>query len=217
MATDDPERTLALSYAVRGREAAAALFALDDRLAAILRRTSDPLVGQMRLTWWHEALSGLDTAPPLAEPVLVALSREALPVGVTPALLAQIVEGWEVLLEEPIDEDALWRHAGRGRALFAAIGCATGAANDPAERAGAGWALADLATHVSDREVAAAAARLAKPLLADAAAWRWSRAGRPLGALVHLVRDDLRCAPERPHRGAPRRIARMLYHRLTGC
>ena len=67
---EDPERALALSYAVEGRDALAALLALDDALARLLRSTREPALGQMRLAWWREALERLDTAPPPAEPVL---------------------------------------------------------------------------------------------------------------------------------------------------
>jgi phytoene synthase len=207
----DPERALALSYAVRGRDAAAALLALDDRLAAILRRTREPLVGQMRLTWWREALERLDAAPPPAEPVLAALAAEALPRGVRGADLVPIIEGWEALLDDPLDAGAIERHAIRGRALFEGIARAIGASGDPIVPAGEGWALADLARHLTDPDARRSAADLARARLRTALARRWSRAGRPLGALAHLARLDL-AGRER----SPRRVWRMLVHRLTG-
>ncbi|HEU4960923.1 MAG TPA: hypothetical protein VFT56_10995 [Sphingomonas sp.] len=207
----DPERALALSYAVEGRAAAAALLALDDRLAAILRGTREPLVGQMRLTWWREALEALDTAPPPAEPVLAALAAEALPRGVHGAGLAPIVDGWEALLAEPLDAAAIERHAVRGSALFQAIAAVTGASDDPIAAAGEGWALADLARHLTDPEARGRAAALARARLAAALAPRWSRRGRALGALAHLARLDL-AGRER----SPRRVWRVLVHRLTG-
>ncbi|MGN6376722.1 MAG: squalene/phytoene synthase family protein [Sphingomonas sp.] len=212
--SDLPERALALSYAVEGRDAAAAILALDDRLATIMRRTRDPLTGQMRLTWWHNALTALDPAAAPAEPVLQALATEALPRGVDGATLAAIVEGWEALLEEPLTAAAVAQHAGRGRALFAAIGGAIGAANDPLDDAGAGWALADLARHLSDPALAQRAGEEARRLLGAALGRRWSRRGRMLGALAHLARADL-ARPDVPP-GAPRRVLRLLRHRLTG-
>jgi phytoene synthase len=64
------ERALAIGYAPADRRAGlATLFALDARLGDILRTTREPMVGQMRLTWWHAALSGLGQDPPRAEPV----------------------------------------------------------------------------------------------------------------------------------------------------
>src|SRR4051812_35867714 len=110
----DPERGLALSYAPHAAlPGLAALFALDDSLGSILRTTRAPMVGQMRLTWWHEALTRLDTAPPPAEPVLQALARDVVPHGVSGARLAWMIEGWEELLEPELSDDAIARHAAR--------------------------------------------------------------------------------------------------------
>ena len=214
MATDHPERALALSYAVEGRAAAAAIFALDDRLATILRAARDPLIGQMRLTWWHGAITALDTAPPPAEPLLQALARDVLPAGPTGADLAALIEGWEALLDHPLTGEAVSHHGDRGRALFAAVGRVIGAVGDPVAEAGVGWALADLSRHISDDAMATLAADAARPWLDRALAVRWSRRGRALGVLAHLARLDLGDRAVRP--GSPRRIARMLRHRLTG-
>jgi phytoene synthase len=53
----NPERALALSYAPAStRPGLEALFALDTALGTILKTTREPIVGQMRLTWWYEAL-----------------------------------------------------------------------------------------------------------------------------------------------------------------
>ena len=74
----DPERALALSYAPgAARDGMAALFALDDQLAGVVRTTRDPMVGQLRLTWWHEALAALDTAPPPAQAVVTETDAPA--------------------------------------------------------------------------------------------------------------------------------------------
>lgn len=218
MVDDDPERALALSYAMRGKAALSALFALDDRLADVLRTTHEPLIGQMRLTWWREALDGLDEAPPPAEPVLQALAREVLPAGVSGASLAAMIDGWEALIDsETLTVDILRRHAGRGGSLFTAAATALGCVDDdPVEAAGEGWALVDLGWHLQDPEAARESWSLAKPLLAVATASRWSRAGRPLGALAHLARLDIEQPRERRRQGAPRRVLRLAWHRLTG-
>lgn len=217
---DDPERMLALSYAPgAGRGGLAALLALDDALAQLLRTTREPALGQMRLAWWREALARLDHQPAPAEPVLQALEREVLPKGISGEALVAIVHGWEVLIEEEVlDREALLRFGeGRG-ALFAIAGAVLAAgAGDPLVAAGRGWALADLARHLRGEEEAAMARHLAMPLLDRAAAVRWSRNGRALGALVHLAGLDLRLpAEEAPRLGAPHRVSRLLWHRLTG-
>ncbi|MEI9850036.1 MAG: squalene/phytoene synthase family protein [Sphingomonas sp.] len=59
----------------RGGGALAALLALDDALARLIRTTGEPALGQMRLAWWRESLERLDAAPPPAEPVLATLRR----------------------------------------------------------------------------------------------------------------------------------------------
>ena len=216
----DPERSLAMSYSPQSRRRAlAALFALDDSLAAILRTTREPMVGQMRLTWWHEALTRLDTASPPAEPVLQALARDVVPNGVSGARLAWMIEGWEELLEPELDDEAIARHAARrGGKLFEMAGLLLGAAEtDPLIAAGEGWALADLARHLSDRATADHVLARAAPPLAQATRRTWSRQARPLGALAHIARLNLDIPFDQPiPTGAPRRVARLLLHRLTG-
>ncbi len=213
---EQPERDLALSYApVTGRPGLVALLALDDALAQLLRTTREPAVGQMRLAWWREALEKLDRAPAPAEPVLRAIEAEVLPRGVSGASLVPIVHGWEVLIEEEVlDADAI-RRFGEGRGhLFVAAGALLGATGDPLVEAGQGWAIADLARNLDAEEERAIARDLAVPLLDRAAGTRWSRAGRALGAMAHLARMDLAEAPRAA--GAPGRVGRLLWHRLTG-
>lgn len=202
-----------MSYArPASRDALAALFALDERLGGIVRAARAPLVGQMRLTWWHDALTALDGSPPPAEPVLEALARDALPRGVRGEALAGMIDGWEALLDEgALDEAALRLFAReRGGHLFTAAARALGA-DDPVEVAGEGWALADLAAHWTDPAGVALSERMARERLKRAPR-RWSRAARPLGALTLLARADL--SGSRP--GDPARVFGLLRLRFTG-
>ncbi len=203
------ERALALSYApAEARDGLAALFALDDTLAAILRTTREPMVGQMRLTWWHAALTALDTGPPPAHPVLSALAGAVVPM-VTGATLAGMVDGWEALLDEPLGTQAMEQFGkARGRTLFAAAGAVLGADRAGLGEAGEGWALADLAANLGNPAQAALARELAAARLAAAMRGRWPRRLRVLGALVLLAREGVA--------GSPRRVARLLWHRLSG-
>jgi phytoene synthase len=215
-AMENPERDLALSYAPSsGRAGLAALLALDDALARLLRTTREPALGQMRLAWWREALEKLDRTPAPAEPVLRALETEVLRHGVKGGSLVPIVHGWEVLIEEEmLDAPAMQRFGeGRGR-LFEVAGTLLGSRGDPLEAAGQGWALADLARNLDAETERGVARELALPLLDAAASIRWSREGRALGALAHLARLDLADTPKEP--GAPSRVGRLLWHRLTG-
>lgn len=216
----NPEQTLALSYALEGARAGVlALFALDATLGQILRSTREPVIGQMRLTWWFEALNKLDTGDVPAEPVLQALSVHVLPKGVSGAGLGEMIDAWEVLIDgDALDGQALATHARRGVILFGAAATLLGlSAADPVAPAGRGWALADLARHVSDPSIAAQAAALAEAPLAAATQARWSREGRALGALAHLAKMDLLVPLDIPVRyAAPGRIWRLFKHRLTG-
>ena len=219
MPIDDPELALAITYArPHARAALGALFALDATLAGVLRTTTEPMLGQMRLTWWRDALVRLDAAPPPVEPVLEALAATVLPMGVEGAALAKMAAGWEELLEPELEDAGLLRYAReRGGALFALAGRLVGADRPVLAPAGEGWALADLTLHTGDEALADRARGLARVRLDGAAEADWPVTARTLGALVHLARRDVTLRPgERPAKGAPRRVGRMLWHRLSG-
>jgi len=208
----DPWLHLAFSYAPdRSRAALEALFALDTALGNILRTTSEPLVGQMRLAWWREALQSLDTSGAPAEPVLQSLTALALPLGITGAALSAMVDGWEPLLGDS-GLGSIEDHARlRGRALFAMAGVALDAAEgDPVGEAGEGWALADLAANLSDPALASQARERAAATLSHARRSRWSRNGRALGALA-LIADRQLSGPV-----PPSFVLRLARFRLTG-
>ncbi|MBA4048378.1 MAG: hypothetical protein C0476_07555 [Sphingomonas sp.] len=212
----NPEIELAISYAAPAhRPALWALWALDAQLAAMLARASDPMLARLRLTWWREALIRLDTAPAPAQPLLAAIATGILPGGVTGEDLAVLTDGWESLLvPDPLAAEDVRDYArGRG-ALFVLGGQLLGAASPTLVAAGEGWALADLAGHVRSEETAAMAHGLAAPLVRQALVARWPRALRPLGVVLVLAERDLR-RPGEP-RGAPRRVLRMVRHRITG-
>lgn len=212
MTINDPQLALVVSYAPAPRRAGLrALLALDAALGQVLRTTREPMIGQMRLAWWREALARLDTAPPPGEPVLQALADDVMPLGVSGSALAAMVDGWEPLLGE-IGDAAIADHGRwRGEVLFAEAGRLLGVSeDDPVETAGEGWALADLATHLSDPALARKAREAARPLLARATGQRWSRNARALGALAHVARLDL-AGP-----ATPWRVARLGWHRITG-
>jgi phytoene synthase len=201
-----------LSYAPdRSRAALEALFALDTALGNVLRTTREPLVGQMRLAWWREALDGLDASGAPAEPVLQSLAAEVLPLGITGNALSGMVEAWEPLLGD-IGSGSIDDHARlRGRALFTMAGPAVDAApDDPVGDAGEGWALADLAANLSDPALASRARERAATLLAQARRSRWSRNGRALGALA-LIADRRLSGPV-----PPTFVLRLARFRLTG-
>lgn len=217
----DPERLIALSYAARDRRAGlAALWQLDETLAGVLRTTREPMVGQMRLTWWHAALSAMDDGIVPNQPLLSALAGAVLPRGISGQTMAGMVDGWEALLDaEPLDEAALMAHAeARGAGLFRLGAQLLGGTDDGAVvQAGIGWALVDLGWHVRDSAARRQCLSLAGPVLEGALASRWPRLIRPLGMLARLALIDARVDTLTVRQqGSPARLLRMMGYAISG-
>jgi phytoene synthase len=140
---------IALGYCPAAQRAAlGAALALDYRLSQLVARTTEAMLGQMRLAWWRETLQQPPAARPRGDAVLDAIS-DSWQDNCAP--LIALVDGWEYLLRpEPIDSAAALAFAeGRAAALMAACGydAGTGRAAAVAARA---WALGDLAAKVSN-------------------------------------------------------------------
>lgn len=175
------ERRLALAYAPGGaRRLTLGLLALDQRLAAVLRQAREPLLGQLRLSWWRDQLRGGPGALPEGEPLLALLGEWGQRLGD----LAELVDGWEGLLGDTPDFAGFARARGQGWAALAeALGYPD--AGEAAARAGKQWALAELAIRVGDP-----AEREAVLTLIDAEQWSKSalpRALRPMTVLHGLA------------------------------
>ena len=216
----DRDRILALSYiAPKQRSAVEALWQLDVTLGAVLAGGREPLISQIKLTWWREALEKLDSAPPPAEPALQSAAEQLLPRGLTGTELSAMEEGWAALLAPDLlsEEDLQAYASNRGGRLFAFTARLLGGEADEAvERGGEAWALLDLARHSANRVDADAAIAAARARLGHHGR-RWPARLRPLGMLAALAGRD--AEPGRvqwEEHGAPRRMLRMLRHRLTG-
>lgn len=180
-----PLARLALAYAPQShRLQTLALLALDARLANLLRHSKEPMLAQLRLSWWRETLGQESEAWPVGEPLLGALRSWNGNHGQIVAL----VDGWEALTAPaPLAADAIEAMA-EGRAMaFRAFadqaGCAAHA--DQAERIGLSWALTDLAVRLRNATERA----VVEGLLADGATrshGRVPRALRPLKVLEVL-------------------------------
>lgn len=183
-----PPFRMALAHAPRRlRTATAALFALDARLGAIVRRSHEPMLAQLRLAWWRDQLGASPAGWPAGEPVLAALRCW----GGGHAALGSLVDGWEALIgEAPLPDDRFEQFVGGRAEGFAALAGIAGAAAWAGEtrRAAREWALADLAGRLTDpRERATVSA------MADAQSWspaRLPRALRPLAVLHGLARRE---------------------------
>jgi phytoene synthase len=177
---------LALAYApAAARSGVLALLALDARLAGIVRRAREPLLGQMQLAWWRDQLQREPAARPKGQPLLQLLvSLE----GQADELVA-LVNGWEELLDPAaVDRrglEALAEARGRGWAALARMLAGDGAA-DTAGHAGYQWALADLTAGLGQAEDRAAIA----PLLA---ACDWNRVALPRSLRSLAILHGLAC------------------------
>jgi phytoene synthase len=214
-----PDKRLAFAYLPpQARPAIEALFAVDAAVGDVVRTTSEPQVGAIRLAWWRERLEELDAgvpAPP--EPRLRAIEAALLPRGVRGSDLAELERGWLVLFDPfPWDvgtSEAIWF---RGRRLFATAAQILARTDDAIEEAGGLWALADVARHCSDQESRTMLLGQARTFAKRLAGMRFGKALRPLSTLAALaVRDIARGEPFEAE-GTPRRLAAMLRHRLTG-
>ncbi|KLE35487.1 hypothetical protein [Aurantiacibacter luteus] len=178
---------LALSYAPAAAfEPTAALLALDTRLAGIVRTRGEPVIAQLKLAWWRERFAQEPDHWPLGEPLLALLRASGLATG----RLAPLVDGWEALLAERLDEAALMQFAqGRAEGWLAVAERTDGEADAGAVRMAAeGWALADLALHLGD---GAEAEMVRQAALSLPPAERMPRRLRPLAVLAGLSRRAL--------------------------
>ena len=193
-----------------------ALFALDSAMGEVVRTTTEPMIGQIRLAWWRERLEELDEGRAPAEPNLQAAAEIIAGSEVTGREMAEITEGWEALLEPfPWDGAVADAVADRGRRLFAIAARIVGARPERAGQAGQLWALVDVAKHCSDeisRKSLIDAARSLSAQISDVAA----EAERPLTMLGLLARRDLERWPEIEPQATPGRAWAMIRHRLTG-
>jgi phytoene synthase len=211
----DPDRVLALSYVPsRSRGAVEALWRLDVAFGSVLATGREEMISRIRLAWWREALEKLDGGSPPAEPVLEALARQVLPRSISGAELAEMEQGWaRVLPSEPLTPEVLAGYArDRGGRLFRYSARLLGGSEEVAALGGEAWALVDLARHSGNADDAAAALGALRRVEVPSS---WPRPLRPLGMLAMLALRDLGRSEWEPQ-GSPRRMLRMLRHRLTG-
>lgn len=180
-------RRLALSYAPADmREPLLAFFALDLRLAGIVRSSHEPMLAQLRLAWWREQLESDGSAWPEGEPLLAALRS----LGGRHRALAALVDGWEGMTgAPPLPADVFGKLAEARGLGFAAIG-----GDEAAMRPGRNWALVDIAMRLSNAQERAAVLDLARAQ--DWSRPRLPRRLRPLAVLHALAARSLRRGAE---------------------
>lgn len=190
-----PEQRLALAYAPQASRALfLGVFALDAKLAGIVRAAREPMLAQLRLAWWRERLApGGGATMPKGEPILAALA----PLLGQQGGLGGLVDGWEaMLLADPLGAAEVNALAEGRAAAMAALASHLGGQPEAARRAGREWALADLASRIGSPQERA-------QVIEILSAEQWQRALlarnlRPLKVLHGLARR---------HRGAQPLIA----------
>ncbi|WP_336961189.1 squalene/phytoene synthase family protein [Sphingobium aquiterrae] len=221
MDEETPLQRLLIAHAGRDRQKHRLLWAYDRRLADIVRTTREPMIGQMRLTWWHDVITDPQRAKGRGDPLVDAL-RADMPQMVggedDGAALIAMIDGWEALLEPmPLDEDMLAAYAqGRGGGLFRAMAGEEGRMTGGLPDAGAIWALWDLAAHISDDPTAMRAVGLAQAREAALPPMRWPRTLAPLRIATKLAAIDIRRGQRAPAEMTPRLHARFLRIALFG-
>jgi hypothetical protein len=178
-----------LAYApARTRLPTLALFALDARLAGLLRNSREPMLAQLRFSWWRETLDREADEWPSGEPLLAALGSWQ---GEHRSL-RKLVDGWEALTgNAPLSSGAIEEMAAGRAAAFGALAATLGLGREAeaAEVLGREWAFADLAMKLGDQRERDVAAGLARATLRRRA--RVSRSLRPLlvlhGLAVHRM------------------------------
>ena len=196
-----PLASLLSAYAGQDAPRQRLIWTLDARFARLVAPTSEPVIGQMRLAWWSEALMDESGVKGRGEPLIDALRAigTAPPAGLSPWL-----DGWEAMIGE-IDLPAYAQ--GRGAGLFRAL---AGQEDIPdwLERAAMLWALWDLSGHAGDRGLADRAVELARSFTLPRGL-KWPKSWRPMRIACQLAHDDIRKG-----RAAPKGLTPALYLRL---
>ena len=130
----DPERYLTSLFAAdEDRGALHALYAFNLELARISSIVSEPLLGQVRLQWWREAIDGIYAGEPRKHEVVLALADAVRARHLPRRMLETMITGREAELEEgpPETEAALeaYLRATAGELVAAGL-CAVGVADD---------------------------------------------------------------------------------------
>ncbi|WP_206520248.1 hypothetical protein [Altererythrobacter sp. BO-6] len=184
-----PEQQLALSYSPQHlRPKLAGFFALDRRLGTIVAKTTEPLLGQMRLAWWRDMLGRPVDERPKGDPVLDQIGQYWC--GLEQDLL-HLVDAWEVMVtQETLGSDQIEAFGnGRSTPLICLSGHPSGSDGGQVCAAAWCWALADAACGVSAPQERAllVEAGLSRSL----AGGRWPRHLRGIGVLDALSRRAL--------------------------
>ncbi|RKQ73018.1 phytoene/squalene synthase family protein [Oceanibaculum indicum] len=110
----DPERFLTCLFAPADRrEALFALYAFNQEVAKTRAIVSEPLLGEIRLTWWREAIAEIYEGTPRQHAVVQALAEAVQAYSLPRAPFDRLIEarGQDLQPEPPADLQALLDYA----------------------------------------------------------------------------------------------------------
>jgi phytoene synthase len=122
------------------RPAWLALHGLDLELESVVAGTTEPMIGEIRLAWWREALQGLDAGRVPAQPLLQLIAAEVLPKGVTGAELAGLEDRWLGMIGAELVPES---HFAGGGLLFSWLARLAGADAAQGRALGEAWAAGE--------------------------------------------------------------------------
>ena len=120
------------------REDLFALYAFNTELARVAEKVSEPMLGDIRLQWWREAIDGIYAGTPRQHEVVLALATTIGRHDLDRALFDRLIDGRTRDLDKkpPDDLDALESYARETSAPLARLALQVlGARNDVTDRA----------------------------------------------------------------------------------
>ena len=149
----DRDRFLCTLFAPADRRAAlVALYAFNLEIGRVRESVSDPMVGQLRLKWWHEAISNIDTGQIPKHPLVLAVADAVANFGLEADNLLAMIEARADDLQprRPADMAALETYANEtatilSMAALPILGAAVhGPTHDAVGHVGIAWAYTGL-------------------------------------------------------------------------
>ena len=209
----DRDRYLSVLYAPAAvRPALLALHGLDLELAQVVASTSEPMLGEIRLAWWRDALTALDGGQVPPQPLLALIAAEVLSRGVSGAELTALEDRWLGLIGSDAVPES---HFDGGGTLFALLARIGGGDSAAARRLGEAWAKGEPA----QRESAQRESAQRESAQRESAQGPVATPLRPLFGLVQLAARDAaraRAGQEREARGSTARQLRLLASIVLG-
>ena len=214
-----PLHKLIMAYARASQKRGLELiFAMDNRFGEVVRSTTEPLIGQMKLTWWSDAIEKPTSERPSGEPLIAEMALHGH-LFEDSMLWDELIAGWSILLDTgELDQSLMERYAKeRGGALFklAALNSEHEVTENLANL-GKAWALWDLARNVSDAKTADLAFKLAQNHWKSGHSAKLNRRMRPISIIRKLIGEDIRQQDFEHHLHSPRTAFLIISHGLLG-